>query len=245
MAENDAGAGVGVVTWEIFDEDGNLKSSGTAKNKITDVGDQYYAARAALIQSSAATITAVTAANPAVVTTSAAHGFSVGDVVTIAGVTPAYYNGKWAITAVGSATTFSINVGTASTVGTAFGTATCTAPALAVGMKLGTGSTAVAKNGAGAALTTYLTNSHQVFDSGFPTAVDGAGTGSVVTYKVTYAAGKATTASAITEAVIFTDFLADATSTAANTISRVLLTGIGSKGASDTLALTWTHTWLG
>ena len=38
-----------------------------------------------------------------------------------------------------------------------------------------------------------------------------------------------------------TDAIADATSTAANTAARVLLTGIGSKGASDTLTLTWTH----
>lgn len=242
---NDPGAGAGVVTWELFDEDGNLKASGTAKNKITDIGDFQLVNRTNLIQSSTVSITAVTAANPAVVTTSAAHGFSVGDVVTIAGVTPAYYNGSWAITAVGSATTFSINVGTASTVGTAFGTAKAMANAAPVGMKLGTGSTAVAKNGAGAALTTYLTNSHQVFDATYPSTVSNAGAGGVTTYKVTYAAGKATSASAITEAVIFNDFLADATSSAANTVSRVLLTGIGSKGASDTLALTWTHTWLG
>ena len=87
-------------------------------------------------------------------------------------------------------------------------------PAQVTGFKLGTGSTAPAKSGAGAAL-------------------------------VTYAAGKATTASAITEVVLVTDTLADATSTAANTISRALLSGIGSKGASDTLTVTWTHTLLG
>jgi hypothetical protein len=79
-----------------------------------------------------------------------------------------------------------------------------------------------------------------VFDGTFPTVVAG-----VATYKVTYPAGKATTASPITEVVIFTDALADATSTAANTISRALLTGIGAKGASDTLTCTWTHTVLG
>jgi hypothetical protein len=109
-----------------------------------------------------------------------------------------------------------------------------------VGMKLGTGSTAVAKTGAGAALVTYLSNSHQAFDGSFPSE-----SGGVVTYKVTYAAGKATTASAITEVVIYTDATADATSTAANTVSRALLTGIGSKGASDTLTCTWSQTILG
>lgn len=116
-----------------------------------------------------------------------------------------------------------------------------TTSAVPTGLKLGTGATAAAKNGAGAALVTYLTNSHQANDGGFPTAVNSAGNGTTVTYKVTYAAGKATTASAITECVIVTDALADATSTAANTGSRVLLTGIGSKGASDTLTVTWTH----
>ena len=113
-------------------------------------------------------------------------------------------------------------------------------PAQVTGMKLGAGSTAPAKTGAGAALVTYLSNSHQADDGGFPTATAG-----VVTHKVTYAAGKATTASAITEVVLVTDALADATSTAANTISRALLSGIGSKGASDTLTVTWTHTLLG
>lgn len=113
-------------------------------------------------------------------------------------------------------------------------------PAQVTGMKLGTGSTAVAKTGAGAALVTYLSNSHQAIDGSYPTA-----SGGVVTWRATFAAGKATTASAITEAVLCTDTLADATSTAANTIARVLLTGIGSKGASDTLTVTWSHTILG
>lgn len=112
--------------------------------------------------------------------------------------------------------------------------------AVPLGMKLGTGSTAVAKSGAGAALVTYLTNSHQVFDATYPSAAAG-----VVTYKVTYAAGKATSASPITEVVIYTDATADATSTAANTISRALLTGISAKQSTDTLAITWTHTILG
>jgi hypothetical protein len=120
-----------------------------------------------------------------------------------------------------------------------------TTTALPTGMKLGTGSTAVAKNGAGAALVVYLSNSHQAFDATFPTAVNSAGAGTTVTFKVTYAAGKATTASAITECVIVNDTLADATSTAANTVSRVLLTGIGSKASTDTLTVTWTHKLLG
>jgi hypothetical protein len=118
-----------------------------------------------------------------------------------------------------------------------------TTTATPTGMKLGTGGTAVAKTGAGAALVTYLSDSHQAFDGTYPQS--SLSTGRVITYRVTFAAGKATTASAITEAVIVNEALANATSAAAATISRVLLTGIGSKGASDTLTITWTHTILG
>jgi len=107
------------------------------------------------------------------------------------------------------------------------------------GMKLGTGSTAPAKTGAGAALVTYLADSHQAF-SGSPSS---GLNGSVrrITYTAVFAAGKATSGSAITEAVIVNEALTNATSAAASTVSRVLLTGVGSKGAADTLTLTWTH----
>jgi hypothetical protein len=115
------------------------------------------------------------------------------------------------------------------------------APAAPTGMKLGTGSTAVAKTGAGAALVTYLSGSNKAFDATYPqSALNGAARR--ITFKRTYAAGEATTASPITEVVIVNDTIAtDATSVAANTISRGLLAGIGSKGATDTLAITWTH----
>jgi hypothetical protein len=62
-----------------------------------------------------------------------------------------------------------------------------------------------------------------------------------ITYKVTFAAGKATTASPITECVIVNETLADVTSAAAATTARVLLSGIASKGASDIVIVTWTH----
>lgn len=116
-------------------------------------------------------------------------------------------------------------------------------PSQVTGMRLGTGSTAPAKTGAGAAVVTYLAGSNKALDSGFPTAVAG-----VATFKRTYAAGEATTASPITEVVLNTDTIANdnaTTATAANTIARALLTGIGSKGAGDTLTITWTHTLLG
>jgi hypothetical protein len=119
------------------------------------------------------------------------------------------------------------------------------APAAPTGMRLGTGSVtagnAPAKTGTGAALTTYLSGSNKAFDATYPQS---SLNGSVrrITYKRTYAAGEATTASPITEAVIVNDTIAtDATSTTANTISRIAVTGISAKGATDTLTATWNH----
>lgn len=118
-------------------------------------------------------------------------------------------------------------------------------PALPTGMKLGTGSTAVAKTGAGAALVTYLSGSNKAFDATYPqSSLNGASRR--ITYKRTYAAGEATTASPITEAVIVTETISsDTTSTEAETISRILVTGISAKGAADTLTATWNHDFLG
>lgn len=54
------------------------------------------------------TITAITNATPAVVTTSAAHGLVVGQLIKISGVTPTAYNGSWIVAGVPSTTTFSL-----------------------------------------------------------------------------------------------------------------------------------------
>lgn len=112
------------------------------------------------------------------------------------------------------------------------------------GMKLGLGSTAPTKTGGGAVLASYLSNSHQDFDSGFPASSTASGARRI-TYKVTFPAGKATTASPITEAVIVNDSLTNATSPEANVLARIILTGVGSKGAGVTLIVTWTHDLLG
>lgn len=117
------------------------------------------------------------------------------------------------------------------------------APTAAVCMKLGTGTTAAAKSGAGAALITYLTASNAVFDATFPSAAAVGGDGGWnASYKTTWAAGTATNA-AITEVVIANDN-ANATSSAANTYARAVFTAIN-KTASDSLAITWTHKFLG
>lgn len=112
------------------------------------------------------------------------------------------------------------------------------------GMKLGTGTTAVAKAGAGAALVTYISGSNNPFDATWPQTQNlGAGLGVNGQYKTTWPAGDTTNA-AITEAVIVNDAATDATSTAANTAQRIVFTAIN-KGASDTLVITWNAKFLG
>jgi hypothetical protein len=114
-------------------------------------------------------------------------------------------------------------------------------PNAPTGMRIGTGSTAVAKTGAGAAIVTKITGGNKAFDATFPSIAS-----NVVTYKTTFGPGEGTTASPVTEAVIVNDTIATDTSTAAaNTIARAIIAGVGSKGAGDTLVLTWTHTLTG
>jgi hypothetical protein len=124
------------------------------------------------------------------------------------------------------------------------GAAVSSPPATPTGMKLGSGSTAAAKSGAGAVLTTYLTNSHLAFDATYPQS-SLYGSARRITYVCTFGPGKATTASPITEAVIVNNTLTDATSAEAATIARTILVGIGSKGAGETLTITWTHDLMG
>lgn len=127
---------------------------------------------------------------------------------------------------------------------TAIAPASASAPTAANGMKLGSGATAVAKSGAGGALVTYITASNVAFDSTYPqTANLGGGLGVNAVYKTTWPAGTATNA-AITEVAIVNDQATNATTTAANTYSRALITSVN-KTASDSLAITWNWKALG
>lgn len=121
-------------------------------------------------------------------------------------------------------------------------------PTLACGMKLGTGSTAVAKSGAGAALVTYPTGitADKAFDATFPSSASlGGGLGANISYQTTWTAGQATT-SGLNEAVIVNESsLTDTGNAAATTIARTILSSTVNKGASDTLAILWTHKSLG
>lgn len=120
------------------------------------------------------------------------------------------------------------------------------APDLATGMKLGTGTTAAAKNGAGAAIGAgYISGSNKAFDATYPKINNlGAGNGVQAQYVTTWAAGDATN-SAITEIAIVTeDISSDTTSLEAETISRAVFSAIN-KTASDTLVATWNHLFKG
>jgi hypothetical protein len=121
-----------------------------------------------------------------------------------------------------------------------------TGVAVATGMRLGTGVTAAAKTGAGAAVVTRVTGSNLAFDSTFPSVAQTPPAAAIITYKTTYGAGVATSATAISEAVIVNDAIAsDVSTAAANTISRSVLSNPAAKAAGDTLILTWTHNFLG
>lgn len=110
------------------------------------------------------------------------------------------------------------------------------------GMQLGTGTTTPAKNGAGAAIVTYMTGSAQAFDGSFPASSKPA-TVRRIQYKVTWAAGTATTSGTpLGEVAIINQSVATNSGAASGaTISRALLSPTVNKGASDTLAVTWNH----
>lgn len=112
------------------------------------------------------------------------------------------------------------------------------------GMKLGTSNTTPTKSGAAAALGTYKTGSNASFLTGYPQLQDLAGdTGWNILYYAQWLPGVATD-TALTEAVIVNDSASNATSTAANTISRVTFSPVN-KTAADTLEISWAHTFLG
>jgi hypothetical protein len=114
--------------------------------------------------------------------------------------------------------------------------------AVPTGMQLGTGATAAAKTGAGAAIVTYITSSALAFDSAPASSLNGASRR--ITYITTWAAGVATNA-AITEAVIINQSVAtNSGAAAAATISRAIISTVN-KAAGDSLVITWTHDLLG
>ena len=120
------------------------------------------------------------------------------------------------------------------------------APTAASGMKLGNASTnAPAKSAAaGADLDGYIAGSNLAFDASFPTAsAVGGDAGWNANYKCSWLAGNVTNAN-IVEAAIVNDAATNATSSVANTYARITFAA-KNKTVDDTLAITWSHKFLG
>lgn len=120
-------------------------------------------------------------------------------------------------------------------------------PAQITGMRLGNAASpaAVSKTASpGATLSTYKAGSNSAIVGGFPTS-SLSGSSRRIQFKSSWAAGVSTDAN-LSEAVLVNDTIAtDATSALAACISRVLLSPVINKGASDTLDLIWNHDLLG
>ena len=113
------------------------------------------------------------------------------------------------------------------------------------GMKLGTGATAAAKNGAGAAMVTYVSGSQEALDSAATDATKGAGLGWRTSYVCTWAAGDVTN-SALAEVCLTNQTpLADNTCAAADTVARYVFASTIDKAAGDSLQVTWNLDFLG
>lgn len=117
-------------------------------------------------------------------------------------------------------------------------------PAQVTGMQLGTGTTAVAKTGAGAAIVTVVTSSLVAIDSGFPTSAL-SGSSRRIQWKVTWAAGVATSNNISEVALVNQSTATQTAAPASATIARALLSPVVNKAAGDTLAITWHHDLLG
>lgn len=111
---------------------------------------------------------------------------------------------------------------------------------LATGMRLGTGTTAAALTGAGAAIVTYVSGSSAAFASGPTSSANGNARN--IQWTATWAAGTAT-ATGIAEVVITNETgPTNVTGTAANTIARALFSSAFDKAAGDSLTVTYTST---
>ena len=110
---------------------------------------------------------------------------------------------------------------------------------IVTGMRLGTGATAAAKNGAGAAIVTYISGSQEALDATATDATKGAGAGWRTTFISTWIAGDVTNG-AIAE-VVLTDetALTDVAGAVGNTVARFVFAATIDKQAGDSLEVTW------
>lgn len=116
-------------------------------------------------------------------------------------------------------------------------------PAQVTGMQLGTGSTAAAKTGAGAAIGTFVSGSGVAIDGGYPTSGLN-GSSRRITWQTTWPAGTAT-ATGIAEVAIVNTATLGTVASSSNTIARAVLGTTVNKAAGDSLVVTWYHDLLG
>lgn len=116
---------------------------------------------------------------------------------------------------------------------------------IVTGMRLGTGATAAAKSGAGAAIVTYITTSEEALDAVASEATKGAGLGWRTTYVCTWIAGDITDG-AIAEVVLTNETpITNVAGVAADTVARFVFGATIDKQAGDSLEVTWNIDLLG
>jgi len=116
---------------------------------------------------------------------------------------------------------------------------------IVTGMKLGTGATAAAKNGAGATLVTWLTTSNEALDATATEATKGAGAGWRTTFVCTWVAGDITNG-ALAEVVLTNETpLTSVDSAVSDVIARYVFGATIDKQAGDELVVTWNIDVLG
>lgn len=111
------------------------------------------------------------------------------------------------------------------------------------GMKLGTATTAAAKNGAGSYIAAgdYVSGSAKALDDGTPKA---GASNNIVQFRRLWAAGEGTDSNINRVAIV--DNTTDAgEGDATGTYAIAVFSGAINKGASDTLTVTWNVTYLG
>ena len=116
---------------------------------------------------------------------------------------------------------------------------------IVTGMRLGTGSTAASKAGAGAAIVTYITTSEEALDAVAVGSDKGAGLGWRQAHVCTWIAGDITNA-AIAE-VVLTDEnpITNVAGVVGDTVARFVFGATIDKQAGDSLEVTWNIDFLG
>jgi hypothetical protein len=116
---------------------------------------------------------------------------------------------------------------------------------IVTGMRLGTGSTAASKSGAGAAIVTYISGSQEALDAAATESDLGGGSGHRVIHVCTWVAGDVTN-SAIAEVVLTDETpLTDVAGVAGNTVARFVFGSTIDKQVGDSLEVTWNIDILG